>query len=210
MMYLDNIWNDSIQKKYKKSQYFNNKIPYMHYNVIPKDYKKVTEIIKNKDKFCCFLISNGSQKVRNDFFNKLSNEYKHIDSGGPFMNNIGNIIPKDTTDTKNFIKRYKFMIVFENSSEDGYVTEKIVKPYVCGTIPIYWGSPSINKIFNNKAFINYHDYNDFNKLIERIKEVDNNDKLYLEYLRQPLILKDKIDSQETILKKLKEVIDTKI
>lgn len=50
------------------------------------------------------------------------------------------------------IKPYKFSIGIENCSEKNYVTEKFVDITVCNSIPIYWGAPNINDIYNNGGF----------------------------------------------------------
>ncbi|MDO4748653.1 MAG: glycosyltransferase family 10, partial [Eubacteriales bacterium] len=60
---------------------------------------------------------------------------------------------------------------------DGFFTD---------TVPIYYGSSNISDIFNPKAFINLNDYPDFDCAIDRIMEIDSNDELYLEMLRQPI------------------------
>jgi hypothetical protein len=57
---------------------------------------------------------------------------------------------------------------------------------VCKTIPIYWGSPTIDVDFNGKAFLNWHDYLDDEKFMQAIKEVDANVDLYIYMYRQPI------------------------
>lgn len=83
------------------------------------------------------------------------------------------------------MKRYKFTIAFENSSSNGYTTEKLIHPLRSFSIPIYWGNSLVTKDFNPKAFINCNDYdNDFDAIIERVKELDNNPDKYLAMLRE--------------------------
>nr|MBC8391454.1 hypothetical protein [Deltaproteobacteria bacterium] len=43
----------------------------------------------------------------------------------------------------------------------------------------------VAKDFNTKSFINCHEYDSFEEVIERIIEVDTHDDLYQEYLREP-------------------------
>ena len=51
-------------------------------------------------------------------------------------------------------KKYKFVLVMENSEEIGYVTEKIVQVLAAGAIPIYFGhSDSVSVLFNSSSFI---------------------------------------------------------
>ena len=63
-------------------------------------------------KFCSFVYSNPqADPIRGYFFNKLS-EYKKVDSGGRYKNNIGRTV----TDKIVFESEYKFSIAFENVS----------------------------------------------------------------------------------------------
>jgi hypothetical protein len=60
-----------------------------------------------------------------------------------------------------------------------------MEPMTVNSIPIYWGNPLINKEFNQKSFVNFYDFNDINKMIEYIIELDKDDTKYLEMLNQP-------------------------
>ena len=77
------------------------------------------------------------------------------------------------------------MITFENSEVPNYLTEKLIQSYSFGTIPIYWGDINVSKVINPKCFINYYNYNDFTKLINAIKIIDNDNSLYLNMYNQP-------------------------
>lgn len=133
--------------------------------------------------FCSFVVSNHmAVSGRDVFFNKLS-EYKQVASGGRYLNNVGGPV----ADKIAFLRQYKFNIAFENSSVDGYITEKIVDAFTAGAVPIYYGDPRVAEDFNPKAFINVNDYPSFDAVIERIKEIDANDELYLEMLNQPCV-----------------------
>lgn len=130
-----------------------------------------------KDKFCCFIVSNGKATQRIDFFNYLS-KYKKIDSGGKVLNNIGYLIggSHSSNELIEFISQYKFCICFENSSAPGYCTEKIIQSMKAGTIPIYWGDPLISDYFNMKSFVVV---NDFESAYNQIMELDTNDEKYI-------------------------------
>lgn len=131
--------------------------------------------LEQKEGFCSFVVSNCfADDVRAIFFDKLST-YKKISSGGRFRNNIGGAV----ADKKAFQSKHKFAIAFENTSYDGYCTEKLMEAFAAGTIPIYWGDPNVVKDFNPEAFINAHDYASFDEVVERVKEVDQDDNLYL-------------------------------
>lgn len=131
--------------------------------------------LKAKKGFCSFVVSNCfADDVRAVFYDKLS-QYKTVASGGRFRNNIGGAV----ADKKKFQSEYKFAIAFENTSYDGYCTEKLMEAFAAGAVPIYWGDPGVIKDFNPKSFINAHDYNSFDEVVERVKEIDSDDALYL-------------------------------
>lgn len=143
------------------------------------------EDIKDRG-FCSFVVSNGFSPLnRGKFFDLLSN-YKKVASGGAYKNNIGELVE----DKLLFLGKYKFHIAFENTAYDGYTTEKIVDAFYANTVPIYCGDPGIAKEFNSKAFINVNDFPTFEAAIERIKEIDENEELYLQMLNEPVILPD--------------------
>jgi len=143
-------------------------------------------ISKSQKKFCNFLYSNSqlADPVRVNFF-KLLSEYKRVDSGGAVLNNIGECVGERDQDRIAWQKEYKFSIAFENSSKPGYTTEKILFALQAHTIPIYWGNPEIAKDFNAQRFINCHDFSSFKEVVEKIKEIDNDDGKYEAMLSHP-------------------------
>ena len=207
-------------------------------------YAKITPppIHIQRDKFCGVMWSNSGSSdfrlIRNDFFDKL-NQYKHIDSGGKWRNNIGGLIDEQYK-TKEFLnnkikwlQNYKFNICFENSSYPGFLTEKLFDAYTAGCIPIYWGDTSLrvgldnmkdgdydpndpNSIdmripkisenlidykINPKAFINAHNFPNLDALVEEVKRIDNDDKLYEAMRKEPLFL-DNFNPKDFYEKKL--------
>jgi hypothetical protein len=143
----------------------------------PKNFG-INDIQYRKD--CCMVVSNGNAKERIKFFQKLS-KYIHIDSGGKYLNNV--CVP--VKDKMEFIKNYKFVISFENSSRAGYSTEKLVEPMLANTIPIYWGDTTIGEDFNTDSFINIHDYASEEDAIQDILSLVQNNESYIEMLNRP-------------------------
>ena len=139
--------------------------------------------IKTKTDFCSFVVKNSNPQERKDFYHKLT-EYKKIDSGGDLFKNIKGNLDGEAAKI-DFLSTRKFNLCFESYSHPGYVTEKILHAFLAGTIPIYWGSPTIEKDFNPHAFINAHNFNNFDDLIKYVKEVDTNDKFYNWMNNQP-------------------------
>ncbi|MGG1675867.1 glycosyltransferase family 10 domain-containing protein [Neobacillus sp. NRS-1170] len=141
--------------------------------------------IKDKVLFCNFIYSNGFPWYRNLFFDMLS-KYKTVDSGGGFRNNLGYRVENKLQ----FQKKYKFSIAFENDTNDGYTTEKIIQAFAAQTIPIYWGSPSISKEFNPNSFINCHDFDSLEDVVKRVEEIDNDMELFSKILKEPIYSAD--------------------
>jgi alpha(1,3/1,4) fucosyltransferase len=138
----------------------------------------------NEREFCSFVVKNGGCEMRNNFFHKLS-QYKQVASGGPLFNNIGYTLESGAMacHTKlDFLRKYKFNLCFENASHPGYCTEKLYEALIADTIPIYWGSPTAALDFDPRAFLSWHDYQDDEKFIEAIKEVDDSYHGYRHFL----------------------------
>lgn len=142
-----------------------------------KERDEALRIWKRKTKFCCMVVSNPNPKKRINFFKEVS-VWKKIDSGGKCFNNVGGIVE----DKLEFIKDYKFVLSFENSSYPGYTTEKIMEPLMVNSIPIYWGNKRINEDINKEVFINVDDFRSYKDVFNKMIQIDNNDELALEYI----------------------------
>ncbi|MBO4712073.1 hypothetical protein J5681_09215 [bacterium] len=162
------------------------------------------ENFSKKEFFCSFVYSNGNaDPIREQFFQELS-KYKPVNSGGKYLNNIG--LPNGVPDKIEFESNHKFSIAFENSFHPGYTTEKLIQSFAAGTVPIYWGDPRIKEVFNPDSFICVHDFTSLDQVIKKIKELDENDELYLKYLSSPAILNSNFN-RETQIKKLNTFIE---
>lgn len=164
----------------------------------------VPEVVLNR-KFCSFVVSNasGAAPERERFFHLLS-EYKPVDSGGRFKNNVGGPV----VDKNKFVSNYKFNIAFENSMRDGYTTEKIMEPMIVNSLPIYWGNKQVGLDFNLGSFIDASDYPSLEALVERVIQLDTNDEEYLSILSKPWLNPDNyLDWRERILAFFVGIID---
>lgn len=155
---------------------------YVFYNDCLKKLENKSSILPRQAldrEFCSIVVSatRNCHPMRIDFFHELS-KYKNIASGGKWNNNVGGPVPDKIT----FINNYKFNLAIENIKVDGYVTEKICEPFIANTIPIYWGSDWVTKDFGKGGYINISDFSNIKEAIEYIKEIDNNDELYLKLL----------------------------
>ena len=146
-------------------------------------HKQECPNLTEKTDFCSFVVSNPhGNEARAQFMDELS-KYKTVHSGGRWRNNVGGPV----ADKMAFQKTHKFSIAFENACHPGYTTEKIVQSFAAQTIPIYWGDPRVAETFNTDAFINCNDYPNWESVIERVKEIDQNDALWQKMMEAPAL-----------------------
>lgn len=169
---------------------------YLHYSDdVARAQNKHLEIssqtLQDKSRFCTFVVSNGkADEKRAQFFEALS-RYKRVDSGGKYKNNIG----RRVEDKQAFLREGKFSIAFENSSTNGYTTEKLIQALAAQSIPIYWGDERVSEPLdssgggvNPHAFINLHAYTSMEEAIAAVEFLDTHDEAYLAMLRQQAFL----------------------
>jgi hypothetical protein len=104
--------------------------------------------LHKKTKLISMIASNKNttegHKTRLYWANKLKN---HLDL-------YGRISKETTIESKEVaLNDYMFSVVVENGFFDTYFSEKILDCFVTGTIPIYWGTNSISKYFDERGII---------------------------------------------------------
>lgn len=156
--------------------------------LIPVNYLYETNPFSSneKSKFCSTVFS-SPYDTRFQIVEHLKN-YKIVDCYGkihekqiPHANNCGGEMEK-----MRVISNYKFSICFENSVFPGYFTEKLIHAKVAGNIPIYYSDSSFENDFNSGCCLNLINYVSIDSLIEDIKKIDSNYKLYETILKEPL------------------------
>lgn len=163
-----------------------------------KDRNYPDEILKSKEYFASFIASHDSEhNIRGDFFKAL-NARKRVESVGSYLNNMPNGEMVDWLDgsKEEFLKKCKFSLCLESTDQEGVMADKIVEAFYADTVPIYYGSSNVKDIFNPKAFIDISDYPDFDTAIDRILEIESNDELYLEMIRQPIFSNQKYPEEK--------------
>jgi hypothetical protein len=195
---------------------------YPNFALIPDQLQKhlrsrefTAEDLEKKEYFCNFIYSNSQADPARDRFFYLLSGYKKVDSPGKHLNNtsmeVGGRLTDDWMYTKlNFQSKCQFSIAFENSSSPGYTTEKLMHAYITNTIPIYWGNPEVARDFNPQSLINCHDFSSFNEVVQRVIEVDKNERLALKYLTEPPFSQNQIPpnlKEEVLEGFLKSIFD---
>lgn len=69
----------------------------------------------------------------------------------------------------NAVRDYRFTVVVENTNA-GILSEKIISPILCGTVPIYWGSPKVSEYFDDRGILIFNKELDLHKHLENLKE----------------------------------------
>ncbi len=72
-------------------------------------------------------------------------------------------------------RRYRFALVFENQRQPGYVTEKFLDCLLDGTVPIYWGDPTLESRLPAPMLYSIEDEN------APVKQFLNDEKGYRQY-----------------------------
>ena len=182
----------------------------------------IEKLINQKTKFCAF-VSRNPRMIRSKFFSELS-KYKKVDAPGSLCNNMRKLdlqprikklnLPNGYARKLEFYKPYKFIIAIENESYPGYTTEKLYHGMLANCIGIYWGNPLIHREFNTKSFINCHDVKhrsaqqQIEYMVERVIELDKDDVLYAEALKQPYLPENRLTrymNPTRIIKRFKEI-----
>ena len=176
--------------------------------IYQEDPDKRFEDWANRKHFCCIIVSNATAVERVEFYRKL-NARRTVDSAGQWNNTIGTTLLPGTENKLQFIRDYRFVISFENSSNPGYATEKIIEPLMAGCIPIYWGDPEIHLDFNMGRVIAVRNSEDYDAVIDRIVDMENDKSLAKSLLSGPIFPDDKLPvylEDDYISKKLFEWI----
>ena len=152
-------------------------------------------IIAEKNEFCDFIYSRGNDTGgwRDKAFDALS-QYKPLLSVGSYRNNDPEGKRVTMATKLEAQKKCKFSIAFEGTDEPGYISEKIFDAYRANCVPIYVGDNElVKKIINPNSYINVADYDyDFEKILEKIREIDENDELFMEMIREPVFINENI------------------
>lgn len=184
------------------SRYSNIPFPLQHFEHIEKINSKehfvptsVKNSLLNEIAPVLYLQSNCDTSTERDDYVRELMKYIKVDSYGACLNNkklpdkISGIYYNELYNDDNlmFLAKYKFVIAIENGVCDDYVTEKFWRPIIVGTVPIYFGSPSIRDwLPNEKSAILIEDFSSPKLLSEHLKKLSEDDKVYEEYLEHKI------------------------
>jgi hypothetical protein len=198
-----------IDKIKKTNEYLALPVIYfrMNYFKLKKDYyfnhPDLQKTFSEK-KFCLMINKSGINKKTNAFSNVL-NSIGQVDNIHIYNNYIENKSCYNSIELLKVFNQYKFIICFENSYNNGYITEKIFNSFFSKSIPLYSGSEKIHDYFNKDSFVNIDDSYNY---INLINELNNNELLYNQYINNEKINNSYKD--ENFLEEMKNYIDSEL
>lgn len=131
-----------------------------HYKMVKNYYEQLQQLNCpfSSKKFCLIINKSGLNGNINKFV-KMMKSYGEVDYIGIYHEKIASASCYNSVELLEVFNLYKFIICFENSYNDGYITEKIFNCFLAKTIPIYSGSPIVEKFLNIESFINIPEHN---------------------------------------------------
>jgi hypothetical protein len=173
-------------------------IPYLYSNYSIENLENKHKFIKEENKSqiaITSIISNSSFNERNFLLQVLMQHFP-IANFGSLMNNVGGKLEFEynTLFFNNFLKQFKFILAFENSIDETYITEKIFHGLLAGIIPIYYGSKNITDYINKERILIIEDLSEKSilKVINKIQFLLHNKHVYDEIIRKPIFTNKKL------------------
>lgn len=101
-------------------------------------------------------------RLRHEIIERFGDRITQVMGGGyaPFADKIDSL------------KEFRYSIVVENCKEDYWFTEKLIDCFACGTVPIYWGCPSISRFFNPNGIIVFDSTEELNTILRSLSPED--------------------------------------
>ncbi len=172
----------------------------------------------NQGKFCCIISNHDSNNTRTNIVESLSN-HEIISVAGNIKNNFKNIAKihnisagKNEYNKQLCLNGFKFNICSESSISPGYISEKLFECIIGGCIPIYYCNHDVDiesEIINNNFIIKYNN-NNVETVTKKILEINNNKKLYDEFVNQNILNNNAYDNIISYYDKLKIKIFEKL
>ena len=121
--------------------------------------------VYNKSKFCSLVASDKNyfpgHTLRHEIIRKFPKVVTPLGGGySPFERKVSGYAD------------YMFSIAVENCKVDGHLTDQILDPIACGTVPVYWGTPSICDLFDPKGIIRFDDIQELEQILATLTQED--------------------------------------
>jgi hypothetical protein len=117
--------------------------------------------IYEKSKEVSIILSSKQSTVGHRLRHVILENHPSIDSFG-----YNNPIDKKITG----LKDYRFSIIVENCKKDYYFSEKLIDSFMTGTIPIYWGCPSIGDFFDTNGMLIFDTLDELQSIMNNLNK----------------------------------------
>lgn len=159
--------------------------PSSNENDIVRRIQEINNARYEKFEDCVVINAHDKKKTRTLIYDDLKSVL-NIKSAGRWRNNTDELWNSYENNKRAYLKRFKFNICAENDNTEYYVTEKLFDAFICGCIPLYYGSfnnPEPN-VINKDAVIFWKDNGDNTENIELVKLLKNDNRAYLDFINQ--------------------------
>ncbi|NBI43327.1 hypothetical protein GVX76_07485 [[Haemophilus] felis] len=141
----------------------------------------------NKDR-ACFMShlarhdANGTRTKLVELFNQI----EQVSCAGKLLNNTDELKTEFNDNKRTYLRKFRFNLCPENTSVEGYVTEKCLESIMSGCIPVYWGNDSAEiepEILNQNAILRYTGNNEA-ELVAKVRELYSSETAYQAFIQQ--------------------------
>jgi hypothetical protein len=188
--YIDNF--EKIFTYSKELLDFSKKFDYVPYGScwISEEDRKIYE----KSKLICTISSFKKVTLAHNLRHQIIKKINNIDVYGNGYYPIDNKV--------DILKDYMFSVVVENQKMDYFFSEKIIDCFMTGTIPIYYGCPSIHRFFDIDGILTFDSIPELKEIINNLDE--NLFKIKKSAIKKNFELAKKyLIADDTIYKKIK-------
>ena len=168
--------------------------PYDSKDDIKRKLQSFTCFFERRTKFCSMIARHDTTKLRSKICQDVS-RIAHVDCPGKLLHNDDTLWQQFADNKDQYLRQYKFNICPENSIGNGYVTEKLFQAWNAGCIPIYNGYSKDPEpgILNPKVFLWYEPDGDNTDMLNRIRELNADEKKYKEFISQQFFMDTAVD-----------------
>jgi len=149
---------------------------YINYYLNNSPIIKPSQYTEFKDKRFCLMINKSNLNTEIQHYVNILSEIGQVDHISIYNDYIEAKSCYHSPELLNVMNKYKFILCFENSYGNGYITEKIFNCFFARSISIYKGSPIIRNYINTNSFISLENVD--NDIFEKIRNINTNPDLF--------------------------------
>jgi hypothetical protein len=149
---------------------------YINYYLKNELINQPSEYTEFKDKRFCLMINKSNLNSEIQHYVNILSEIGQVDHISLYNDYIEAKSCYHSPELLNVMNKYKFILCFENSYGNGYITEKIFNCFFGRAIPIYKGSPIVENYINTDAFISLENVG--NNIFEKIRNINDSSVLF--------------------------------